>query len=659
MNESFDHLLSPYKLGSIVLPNRIVNLPHGTLMVEDGVPLELNLDHYRRLAAGGSGLFITGGTTVHPSGTMRRRFLIEAFNPKALEALSKHVDVVKENGASIVGQLLHLGRDAVGAESTYAFPAPSPMTSPREPYAPHELHPDEISELVTAFGQAAANFESIGFDGIELHAAHGYLISQFLSPLTNNRSDAYGGSPEGRIRFLEEILREVRQRCSPTFIVGVRISATEDVPGGLDADESCAIAKHISEMVEEVNYFNVTIGVRGGYIRDATVEDGLVAPMAERIKKATGVTTLVTQRIRDPYMADQIVRQGQADLVGMVRAMLADPEWARKTIEGRTGEIRMCIGVNQDCRAMDPHTYCAVNPEIGRPLTFAMPTSRVKEAKTVWVVGGGPAGLEAAYRLLKRGHRVRIFEREHELGGQVTVASRAPGRSKLFDLVDFQTREVRRMGGEIHLGAEVSAGELLDAISEGVDAVVVATGSTPKQPDFGASFPVVTIDDLLLGRVDIRSGSSAVVFDSGDGFWPAFNVVEALAAKGARVSFVTPLAAVGARIPHESITGLMSRMVDKGVRLIPHHNLGSVADGHITVQSTLGPEEVDLELDLLVWYGGRKADDDLWRNVRSTPSVSVIGAGDCLAPRRIGHAVYDGYEAAKSIDLASRQASPV
>jgi 2,4-dienoyl-CoA reductase (NADPH2) len=296
---------------------------------------------------------------------MRSRKLVEAYLDEVVPAMQKKVESVHRHGALLVGQLAHVGREFLGAESDYPPMAPSPIKSPRDPFPPHELDRAEIEAIVRGWVRSSENFAAAGLDGLELHAAHGYLVGQFLSKATNRRHDKFGGSLRNRTRFMMLVVEAMRSTISDGRILGVRLSAEEDIPGGLDTDQTCRIAEVLAES-GLVDYVSITHGTRGTYGKDATHPDGVAMDSAGRVRKACGLPVLVGQRIRDVHTAEQAISRGHADLVGMARALLADPELPRKSQAGRLDEVRSCLGINQDCRSLDPHLHCAVNAEIGR-----------------------------------------------------------------------------------------------------------------------------------------------------------------------------------------------------------------------------------------------------------------------------------------------------
>lgn len=646
MTTDFPHAFSPFTLGPLTLRNRLVALPAGTSMATDGVPTHGDQEHFERLAAGGVGLIVGGATVVHPSTTLRSRKLVEAYRDEVVPALTEKAAGVHRYGAKIIGQLCHLGREFIGGESDSPPSAPSPVKTVRDAYPPHEMSVEEIRDVVDGWGVSAANLARAGYDGAEIHAAHGYLPAQFMSELTNGRIDAYGGSFERRMRFVDEVVAAMRAAMPENMVLGVRLSGEEEIPGGMGIEDCVRIARHLAES-GSVDYFSITHGTRGKYVKDATHPDGVAVDSAARVRSETGLPVLVGQRIRDAATADHIVKSGKADLVGMARALLADPDLPNKSAEGRMGEIRGCLGINQDCRAFDPHLHCAVNAEIGRGRHRNVGV-RAATTKDVYVVGGGPAGLEAARVAAGRGHRVTVFEAASELGGAVRVAALSPHRATLIDVVDYLSAEMRRLRVDVNLGAEIGRDDLSE-LADAADHVVVATGSRPGPVPAGRALTVVTVDDVLAGRIPAEVGR-AIVYDESDGFWPGYSAAEALVARGWDTRVVTPLTALASRVPAESVGPLLGRLGSAGARFHVATGLelpGSDDEEGGRLVPVFGGGETALDADLVVWHRLRTAVDRLARALGRREDVSVIG--DCVTPRRISHAIAEGYRVGAEI----------
>lgn len=641
MVSQFPHVFSPFTLGGFDVRNRLVALPAGTSLVEDGIPTHADVEHFERLAAGGVGLIIAGAMVVHPSSALRSGKLVEAYLAQVVPAMAAKVEVVHRHGSRLIGQLCHLGREFIGGESDSAPMAPSALKTPRDAYPPHVLTHRDIDAIIEGWRTSTDNLVKAGCDGVEIHAAHGYLPAQFMSPLTNQRNDDFGGSFENRMRFLHLVIEAMRSVTPNGFALGVRLSAEEEIPGGMALDDCVRIAEDLAEL-GTVDYFSITHGTRGKYVKDSTGPDGVAVPSAARVRAATGIPTLVGQRIRDVATAEHTIKAGHADLVGMARALIADPDLPVKSETGRLEEVRGCLGINQDCRAFDPHLHCAVNAEVGRGRLPGVGV-QVARPKEIYVIGGGPAGLETARVAAERGHRVTLFEQETSLGGAVRVAAASPNRATLIDVIDYLERETRRLNVDVNLGAGISANELVE-IRAMADHVVLATGSAAAPlPASLRSRMAVSVEDVLTGSLPEGEPGEAVVYDEGDGFWPAYSAAEALARLGWRVTLATALTALAPRVPAESVGPLLQRLGDAGVQMHVAHRLVVPEDGAgpLELQPVFGQRGIALDPTLIVWHQQRLGADTLALSTTLDDTVSVIG--DCVTPRRISHAIAEGY----------------
>ena len=646
MDDQFPHVFSPFRLGGFDLRNRLVALPAGTSLVDRGIPTHGDVEYFERLASGGVGLIVAGATVVHPTSALRSGKLVEGYLDAVVPAMAEKADAVHRHGARLVGQLCHLGREFLGGESDQPPMAPSPIKSVRDAYPPHELTLREIDEIIEGWRVSTENLVKAGLDGVEIHAAHGYLPAQFLSPLTNRRSDAFGGSFENRMRFLHLVVEAMRSVTPAGFALGVRLSGEEEIPGGMDIDDCVRIAEDLAGL-GAVDYFSITHGTRGKYVKDSTGPDAVAIPSASRVRAATGVPTLVGQRIRDVATGEHAIRAGHADLIGMARALIADPDLPVKSQTGRLDQIRGCLGINQDCRAFDPHLHCAVNAEVGRGRLpgVGVQTARAKE---IYIIGGGPAGLEAARVSAERGHRVSLFERDTSLGGAVRIAAASPHRATLIDIVDYLERETRRLKVDVNLGAPISLDDL-EEITGIADHVVLATGSKVAPLPAGLrSRGAASVDGVLTNPRPEEPGV-AVVYDEADGFWPAYSAAEALAQRGWQVTFATALTALAPRVPAESVGPLLQRLGDAGVTMHVAHRLVVPDDpaDPVALRPVFGGGDLVLEPTLLVFHQPRIGDDELERGMPAGNTLTTIG--DCVTPRRIGHAIAEGYRVGANV----------
>jgi 2,4-dienoyl-CoA reductase-like NADH-dependent reductase (Old Yellow Enzyme family) len=634
----YPHLFAPGTIAGLEIRNRIVQPPMGTGLIEGGRVTSREVAFQEERARAGVGLLITGAAVVHPTSRFPVRIIVEAWDEDGIDALRARVEAVQRHGARIFGQIAHLGRESPGGQTDSVPMAPSPVPTPRDPSPPHEMSAAEIRSIVDAFGISAANYRAAGYDGVEIHAGHGYLVAQFLSPASNHRGDAYRGDTlEGRTRLLREIVEEIRDRCGADYPLGMRLSADEEVPGGLTPDDTREIVVEIQDTAP-VDYVSLTAGMRGAYVKDSTFAEGFTLGMAAAVKGDVDVPVIAAGRIRLPDLAERALAAGQVDFVAVGRGVIADSEWVTKAREGRVAEIRPCVGIVQDCRAAHGLVGCALNARAGREEEWGAPHAPAAPPERVVVAGGGPAGLEAARVAAEAGHDVVLFERGDLLGGQLRAAAAGPTREELLDFVFYLERELARLGVDVRLGTEATAESVL---AEEPALVVCGTGASPLPPHFpvedGAR--VVTIWDLLGGQLaDIPQ--RAAVLDDGSGFWHGVSAAEYLAEHGASVELLTPVRGVALSIPHESAGGALRRLRGNGVRFRTLVNVTRMSGPTISLADAVTGEPDETEADLLVVRSVLAANDGLLRELEDSGPM-IVAVGDCSAPRRLSHAVLD------------------
>ena len=558
----YPHVFQPLDIGGCTLPNRIVRAAHSTGAVGEDL-----IAYHEARARGGAALTILQIAGVHPSSPTD----IPVFTDRVLPFYEEMASRIHAAGGGVFQQLWH-GGAAIEQRSLQNFQqplAPSAIPSPMVGVVPQELTTAMIDELVEAFAAAARRCEQGGLDGVELHGAHGYLIGQFLSPATNLREDRYGGSLENRTRFLREILAAIRAETSPGFPVGLRISADDQIEGGIEPEEAAAIAKLVEP---DIDFLDVSLSSYWRFHRLlSTLDEGLgyEVPTSEVVTAAVDVPTIVTGRITTLDHAEHLIKSGVADLVSIVRGMIADPELVAKARDGRESEIRPCIGTSVGCVArfmVAGKMRCVVNTAAGQETSVPFePADRVAHPKRVLVAGGGPAGLEAARAAALRGHEVVLYEMTGELGGQVRMAASVPPRSDLGAITAFLAEELDRLGVAVKLRSPVDLDVVAD---ERPDELVIATGTTPRRgfqisapskPVPGADLPHVYTSWEVLGfggRAAI--GQKAVVYDD-TGTFEAISVCDALMAAGAEVTFLSRHEQLGATIPYPAATVEASR----------------------------------------------------------------------------------------------------
>ena len=642
---AYPSLFTPGAIAGVELKNRIVQTPMGTGLIDMGQVTTREVAFQEERARGGVGLIITGAAVVHPTSRFPARIITEAWDTDGIPALQMRTNAVHRHGARIFGQLIHLGRESPGGQTDFVPMGPSAIPHERDPGVPHEMSLADIRMIVDGFGTSAANFKSGGYDGVEIHGAHGYLVSQFLSKESNRRTDAYGGSLDRRLRILVEIVEEIRSRCGDHYPLGVRLSGEDYLPGGLTIDDTRALAGALQQAAP-VDYVSLTTGLRSYYVKDTTFSEGFALEMGALLKSDLGVPLIVAGRIRHPDVAERALAAGQADFVGLGRAQLADPEWVMKAKEGRSEQIRPCIGIVQDCRRAEGIIGCTIHARAGREAEWG-PVTRASTKRRVVVAGGGPGGLEAARVAAESGHDVVVYERTDAIGGQLRIAAAGPTRGELLDFVDYLERELGRLGVELRTGTEATRDAVL---GDAPDLVVCAAGATPEAPDFAVrgGSRVTNVWELLGGNV-AEIPARAVVVDDGTGFWHGISAVEYLAERGAAVELLTPARGVGLTIPHESYGNVSGRLASHGVRVRVLAKVTGIDGTTVSYADGFAGEPAQTTAELVVVRTRMRANDALIRELEGAgPALATIG--DASAPRRLNHAVLDANLAINRFD---------
>lgn len=620
--------------------NRIVYLPTGTGFGLHGRPTEEQAFYLAERAKGGAGLVFCANLMAHPTSIARGQFA--AYDEDNVPIFKDIADAVHQHGAKILGQVPHSGRQQITAYSELPLWSLSPIPCPVYRETPHEMDHCDIQEVVEGFAKSAANLEAAGFDGVEIMGGHGYLLQQSMSPWANQRTDEYGGSLDNRLRLAFEAIEAIRRRVGPKFVLGVRLCGDELQPGGLTPDDMAKIAGRL-EATGKIDYISVTFGTWRRYILDMSAPPGAIIYAVARIKGAVSLPVIASQRINDPILAEKILADGHADLIGMARALICDPELPSKAREGRLDDIRACVACLQECRQkpVAGTVKCTQNAAAGRERSLGI--GSIKPAATrkrITVIGGGPAGMEAARVAALRGHEVTLYEKDTRLGGQVNIASRAPTRGEIENVVRYLSRQVEKLGVKLCLGEEATSQMVLQ---ENPDAVVVATGSVPLLPplDGADGLRIASVWDVLQEKVDV--GQKVVVVDGGESFWQCCGTAEFLANAGKQVEIISRLYYIGMEIPAESIAGLYDRLFKAGVVLSPMTALKR-AQGNTLICSHVvsGKEREITAVDTVVMAVGNRACDELYRSLKGNVS-EVYAIGDCLAPRRIPEAIREGH----------------
>jgi 2,4-dienoyl-CoA reductase-like NADH-dependent reductase (Old Yellow Enzyme family)/thioredoxin reductase len=656
MPERFPRIFEPLDRGRFQLKNRIVFPGHQTLLSEGGVVGERMLGYYVERAKGGVGAVIVEGAAVHPTTVKFTDYLL-AYDERIVPTLDRLADRLHEHDCRAILQLAHSGSRMSSFDSRRELWAPSQVRSAISPEIPHEMTLAQIEELLEGYRVSARHAARSRIDGVEIHAAHEYLLGEFLSPLNNRRTDDYGGSLANRMRLLLRAIEVVRDTVGPDLVVGVRLNGSDLTPGGLELEDYVEIASILSA-TGSIDYLNVSAGTSADNHRIVPTMDwpqGLYVPFAAAIRAAVDVPVITVGRIKHPEHAEEVLASGQADVVAEARALIADPEWVAKARRAPE-QIRPCIGCNQGCFGFlygNHPISCTVNPAVGLERTIGLGTTPRQRPRSVLVVGGGPAGLEAAIAAAEAGHDVVLCERSDRLGGQVPAAASIPTRAELGEIVEFQCRELLRLGVEVRTSTTVGV-DLVDSLAP--DVVVVATGSRPR-PDplpgdasVAVWSPIQTMDCEAEVLDPARWGGAGVVVLDGVGHFPAYAPAERLVDAGHVVTVMTAAMSPVANLDQSSQLSTTRRLGAKGVRFVCSTSAVELRGGELVVRDVFSGELRSLAVDLVVAAVGNEVDDTLACRLAADsggPEVHVIG--DALAPRSVLHAVREGRVLGRSI----------
>jgi len=641
----FKHLFTPLTIGSFTVRNRIVSTAHLTGFAESGLPSERHLNYWVSKARGGIGLIVTEDQAVHPSASTDP-FVIQAYRDECIAPFRRIAAAVHEHGAKMVAQLWHPGSIFYGMrEGSLPLWSCSALPGSFHGETSHAMEVEEIQEVIQGFADAARRMREAGMDGVELMGTHGFLIEQFMSPRTNRRDDEYGGSEENRIRFVQELIDAVRVAVGSDFTVGLRASGDQYQDGGLGLDDMKRIMPKLTAS-GKLDYVSVTVGAGGAPIPPMYIPPAAFVYLAAGIKEVVDIPVFCVGRVTDPVKAEEILTRNQADMVGMTRANIADPELPNKAREGRLDEIRYCIGCNEGCWGRIYHALpitCAINPSVGREKELEIIPAPVK--KRVMVIGGGMAGMEAARVAALRGHSVSVYEKEDQLGGQLQIAAKAPGRQDMAEPVRYYENQFRRLGVDVHLGSPVDE-RTVEEVKP--DAVIVATGGLPAQATFpGADQPnVVLARDVLSGTA--QAGAKVILLATDRGM-EGLTTADFLAERGSQVEVLVPHAFMGFPVEPITLTLLLMRLDARGVTLTPSTDIQSVQGNTVVVSNAFtGRQRVIEGVDSVVVARGSRADDDLYKRLKRKVS-ELHAVGQCVAPRKLLDSALDGLRVGRMV----------
>ena len=639
-------VLKPYKLASLDLRNRISFNSTVCMIGVDHAFDDARIEYYAERSKGGVGLVITEGLSVHPTSVPTPTVPI-VHDEANIPNFKKLADAVHRHGAAIFGQLWHVGRQSLWSP----FLTPWSASGQRDPLSgttPHAMTEAEIETLIGFYARSAVNLEEAGFDGAELHSAHGYLPQQFLSPWSNWRTDRWGGVLENRARFLVEIIRRIRSRVGPRFVLGIKLATHEYVAGGIDLAESKRIVAHLMSQTPldfiEVSVANFSPSLER-HVPDLHFPDTPFRELCAGIREVAGsAAVMAVAKIPDIDHAEELVRAGHADMVGMVRPLLADPHLVAKHVQGV--QPRPCVYCNicWDMTHQLRPVACFYAPEKETEPDL-LPVS---EQRTIRIVGAGPAGLELARVAASRGHDVHLYDRNENCGGRLLTDSKVPGRERIGKARQWLKEEALRAGVQLNLGTNIGVGHIRQWPEE--DIVVQATGAVADAEPLPGDPSRLSLEDVI-DNPTLVVGNVAIIDEIEDE--PVYSVAEMLAARGHKVRLVTRRASIGRRTPHVNMIGAFRRLDEAGEAIDTMVVPSRIENGQLIAAHGLsGIERALGEVSTVVYAGPYKA----------TPAFENAGrhihiVGDAYAPRALLAVVRQANAMARQIEQLSERST--
>ena len=645
---SYPRLFEPGRIGNLEIRNRIVMPAMGCSLAEiSGEPGARMINYYAERARGGVGLIITEITRVDDVTGVGTPNQLSVTNTHVISQLHRLVEAVHAYDTKLFVQLHHPGNQT-----------PSRLIEGRQPVSasdvtckvigeqPRPLTTEEVEAMVKKFVTGAVIAQKAGVDGVEIHAAHGYLVSQFLSPYTNKRTDKYGGSFNGRMRFITEIIKGIQAFCGPRFPISVRMNGSDYLPGGIEEAEAVEIAKYLEAL--GIQCINVSCGM---YDSGATIiepsyfAEGWKKHLGKMIREAVSIPVIAVDNIKHPSVAEALLEEGCSDFVGIARGNLADPQWANKARDGQDLLIRKCLGCMECFRILNDGLPlgCTLNPVLGREFEWGdAKLNRNGNGRKAAVIGGGPAGMEAAVTLAKRGFAVSLFEKAGKLGGTVNLAAVPPNKDMLREFIETQEAELKQCGVNVCLNSEVTAEQLK---ADGFEAVFLAVGGKPIVPDLPGIDKAVTAEDVLSGRTPV-SGENIVVIGGGV---TGLETAETLA-KDHKVTVVEMLAKVGGNLYPSVTMHLVQEIMKTGGVIAKEKALTEVGDGFVMVKDMQSGEVTKVPADCVVLAMGVRSDRSLVDSFRAVFADKVILVGDCAKAGQIYDALHSAHDRAFVFD---------
>src|SRR6266702_3749684 len=645
-----NNLFQPLRIGPRELRNRIIFGSHTTNYAQHNLLSNRHADYYAARAEGGAGTIVLEEHIVHPSDLPYANALL-GYLPETPATIANVAERIHTHNSLVLVQLNHNGQQSTSNHSQQELWAPSAVSDVASREVPKVMELADIQVVIEGFALVAGYVKQSGADGVELQIADRSLLRQFLSPLTNQREDQYGGPLENRLRFVQEALEAVAAALGPDCVLGVRFCADELAPwAGITPEQSIEIARLLAA-TGRIDYMTITMGSIFSthmfpFHASMHTPPGYAAHLATSVKAAINIPVFAAGRIMNAAQAERILAEEQADGVEMIRALIADPQLPRLSQEGRADEVRPCISCNQGCQVrtvMNVALGCTVNPDvIHMQPTALLPggQQRIQQAPALLIIGGGPAGMEAARTAILRGRKVVLYEREETLGGAVALAARGPGRGELQLITDYLQAQLEKLDVEVHLGVEVTAEMVL---AQRPDSVVVATGAHTGYgllPIPGHDLPHVTdIRRILLGE-QVEGGRVVIIDETSS--HGVLSVAELLATQGHSVEVVTGDWYVGRDlVATHDIVPWMQRVMALGLLMTPHTTVRRIEAGQLIVIDRFIAGERALAADVVVLGTYERPSQELYYALKGRVP-HLFRAGDCVAPRRIEQAILEG-----------------
>jgi 2,4-dienoyl-CoA reductase-like NADH-dependent reductase (Old Yellow Enzyme family) len=625
---------------------------HDTTLPVDGTVNAALVAYQEARARGGVGLIVLQVSGVHETARYTNHVLM-ATDDASIAGYRAVAEAVHRFGTVLFGQLFHPGREIAEADGGLLSVAYAPSSVPNERFRvmPRPLKPAMIDAIVQGYGDAARRMQSAGMDGVEIVASHGYLPAQFLNPRVNLRDDTYGGDADGRLNFLREVIANIRAKVADGFVVGLRISGSEADDSGLTEDETLDA---VTRLGDSIDYVHITLGTSaslGGAIHIAppmSLKTAYVVPYAARIKRQARIPVFVTGRINQPQDAEAAIASNHADVCGMTRALICDPEMPNKAARGAAEDIRACIACNQACIGHFHKGYpisCIQNPVSGRELRYGSLPAAMRRKK-VMIVGGGPAGMKAAVIAAERGHHAVLFEAQHRLGGQALLAQMLPGRAEFGGLITNLQRELEMAGVQMHRGTRVDRARIL---AEAPDVVLIATGAEPYRPKFPQEGTLQILDAWQVLRGEGPPIGQSVVVIDWRADWIGIGIAEHLAQTGRSVRLAVSGTAAGETLPlyvRDDAAGSLHKL---GVKVLPYMRLFGSDSDSVYLQHICSGEAVVIDkVDTLVLCTGHSPVEELSDSLEDL-GIEVHIIGDAASPRTAEEAIYEGLKVAAEI----------